>query len=150
MPQIQVLFARGMPWQGQQPIQISMYHARFRRHRRHDAQPRQFFHRLLMDFVGQLGGADLVAQLLQFLLENIAIAELLLDQPHLFAQVHLALVGGDLVLQATVHLFVQQGVLQIAAQRLRQPLQPLPDIRRFQQLLHQIRPQGQDRRQRIA
>ena len=83
-------------------------------------------------------------------MEGVALAEFLLDDAQLLAQVHFALVGGDFILQARVHFVMDSIVAQLAGQDQRQQLQPRLDIGEFQQLLHVIGGQGQDSRQRVA
>ena len=148
--QVQVFLAELMPGQSQQPVEIGVDDARLRRHRRDDAQARHFFHGFLVDFAGQARASNALLQLVDFLLEYIAVAQFLLNDANLLAQVHFALIGRDFVLQPRMHFVVDFVVLQFAGQQHGQQFQALLHIVQLKQLLQVIRRQGQNRRERIA
>ena len=58
----------------------------------------------------------------------LAVAQLRLNRPDLFAQVIILLVFFDLLPHALLHLFFNRGQLRLAGQDGAQRLQPVPDV----------------------
>ena len=95
---------------------------------------REFLHGLLLHVLGHAGFFDLLAQVFDFALALVLLAQLLLDGLHLLAQVVVALRLLDLVLHLALDLGAKLLDLQFLGQVLGKQLQPCGNARGFKQL----------------
>ena len=124
-----------LPRNAQQPIEIVAHDGGLGRHRAHVAQLLQLRLSLLARFLAQLGLADLLLELRQFVLAVLALAELLLNGFHLLIQVVLALGLLHLPLDAVADALLHLEDADLALHEAVDLFQPLGDGRQLEQLL---------------
>jgi len=109
------IIARGyIPWQHDEPVEIVAQDAIFRRHRRHCLEAGQLAERACLHLRRHTRGFDALAQLADFTEGGIMLAQLLLDDLHLFAEVKLALAAIDLTLDIGLNLALDLQYIELA------------------------------------
>ncbi len=123
------------PGQHRQPLDVVARERVVGRHGRHAGEARQFLQRLFLHVLGHAGVVDLLAQLFDFALAFVLLAQFLLDGLHLLAQIVVALRLLHLVLDFVLDLGAQLLHLDLLGQMLVEQFEPVGDAGRFQQLL---------------
>ena len=98
-------------------------------------QPRELALGGFEGVLGQVGGVDLLAQLVDFGLLLVPLPELVLDRFQLLAQEELALAFVDLRLDLGLDLGAELDDLELAGEDLREAAQALGDVDLLEQLL---------------
>ena len=93
------------------------------------------FMRLLVDFRRQPGLNDLLADFVDLLLENVFLAQFVLDDAHLLAQINLALRAIHLLMHLAGDLVLQFEHAQFLTEQFSDVIEPLFDVEHFQQAL---------------
>ena len=137
------------PRQAEQPIEIIAHHRGFRRHGRHGAQLLDLGLRLFARFLGQLGLADAVFQLVHLVAAFFAFAEFLLDRLQLLVQVIFALGLFHLALHARTDLALDLQHADFRFDQRQDFFQPFGGAEGFQQGLALADLDRQMRRNRI-
>src|SRR3972149_3226117 len=104
---IQVIRRGIRPGQLRDPIDVRTDDAHFGRHRRHLIEPLDLFQGDKLWFIGQVRRIDFFLQLADIAREDIAFAQLVLDLPHLLAQVILTLAFIHFTVHTRMDLFFQ-------------------------------------------
>ena len=124
-----------LPGDRQNPVQVVAHHGRFGAHRAHRPELLQLRHRLFPGFLRQLGFGDPLLDLRGFVLAVLAFAEFLLNGLHLLVQIVLALGLLHLALDAVADLFLDLHDADFGVHVAEDFLQPLGNLRDFQQFL---------------
>ena len=143
--QVEVVLGRGVPRQGQDPLEVGADDAVLGRGRRQPLEPGELAGRRLQDVLGQREALEPLPQLGDLRLLRVALAELLLDRLQLLAQEVLPLALLHLGLHLRLDLRAELEHLQLAREDGRDVAQALPDVDRLEQLLALL---GRDRPQR--
>ena len=147
---VKLIVGRLVPGDARQPVDVRPHDADFGSHRSHHRQPRQFFHRLFVDFRRQPACVDLLADFVDLLLENVFLAQFVLDDPHLLAQVNLALRAIHLLMHLAGDLVFQFEHAQFLTEQFGDVIEPLFDVERFQQPLAFFARQRQRRGDQVS
>ena len=123
------------PGQLNQPLEVAADDAVLRRGGRQPFEPRELAVGGLARFLGQPGGVEPLAQLVDLRLGLVLLAELALDRLQLLAQVVLALALVHLRLDLGLDLRAELDHLELAREQLREPPQPAGDVDLLEQLL---------------
>ena len=135
-----------VPRQRDEPVEIGPRHRVLGRGNRHLRQAIELAKRLFFHLLGHAGGLDLFGELLDLLGLVVALAELLLDGLHLFAQEVLALVLADLRLHLRLNLRPELEDFELLDENAVQAVHPRPDVERFQDFLLHRGADGRERR----
>ena len=125
---VEVVLGRRRPRQVDDPLEVGAHDAVLGRLDRNDAQPLELLLGGLARHLGRVGVLELLSQLVDLALARIAFAELLLDRPHLLAQVEVALVLRQLVLHLRLDLLPQLEQLDLAVEDAGQALEALAHV----------------------
>ena len=123
------------PRQRDEPVEVGARHGVLGGGGRHLRQPVELAQRFLLDRLGQPGGVDLLAQLLDLLGLVVAFAELALDRLELLAQEVVALVLADLRLHLRLDLRAELEHLELLDQEPVQVVEPGPHVERLEHFL---------------
>ena len=139
-----------LPGDGQHPVQIVAHHGRLGRHRAHGPELLQLGHRLVAGFLAELGLLDPILELGRLVLAVLELAQLLLDRLHLLVEIVLALGLLHLPLDARADALLDLENADLALHEAVEPLQPLAQGRRLEQILLVGDLQGEMRRHRVG
>src|SRR3989454_3438959 len=135
-----------LPGHRHEPVDVRPGDGVLRRRRRHLGEPVELPESLALGLLRHARRLDLVAQRPDFLRALVGLAELLLDRLHLLTQVVLALRLRHLGLDVGLDLGAQLEDLRLLPERADEPLEPLLDVDRLEQLLLERRRQRRQRR----
>ena len=123
------------PGQRHNPVQIGACDGELRRRRRHLRQPIELAQRFLLHGLGEAGGLDLLAQLVDLARLIVAFAKLLLDRLELLAQEVVTLVLADFRLHLGLDLRPELEHLELLDQEAVEEVEAGPHVQRGQHLL---------------
>ena len=133
--EVGVLFAVLAPGQREHPVDVVAHDGRLGAHRRHHLELADLLLAPLACLVGHLLGLELLLELLDLVLEVVAIAELLLDRAHLLVQVVLLLGALHLLLDPTPDALLHLEHLDLGLHEAEDLLEALGRIDQLQELL---------------
>ena len=146
---VQLIVGCLVPGNTGQPVDIGADDADFGSHRCHQRQPRKFLHGFFVDFRRQPGLNDLLTNFVDLLLKNIFLAEFVLDDAQLFAQINLALGAIHLLMHLAGDLVLEFKHAQFLTKQFSDVIESFLDVERFQQALTFFRRQGERRGDQI-
>ena len=132
---VEIVLAGDLPGHRHHPVEIGARHVVLRGRGIHAAQPVQLSLGLFARLFRHAGLRDLFAQFVHLLRPVVAFAQLLLDLAHMLAQVVLALRFAQLLSHFGLQAAAEFQDLDLAGEQLQQPLHPLPQVDRLQDLL---------------
>ena len=132
---VEVVLGRHRPGQVDEPFQIGPHHRVFGRLGRDDLEALEFVVGRLERGFGHLGLVDLLAQFVQLAGARVAFAQLLLNGPHLLAEVEFLLVLVEFGLHLGLNLLPQFQQFELAVQDRGQFFDARPHVERIEQIL---------------